>query len=353
MATVIDCSQAMPLSSFYSTNLNNVICGYSRLGERISRSLGAPLINVEIHQDQLYENISIAVEMFTKFAGYTREYIIFNSDLYERGKGIRMDVLFSARRDSDFSDYKTKIATTEAQKLNPNFNFRYEEKCGKQFAPLYSLSKMVIGEAANPYIYQVGDNLKPNQLELNQAYDYLLDDYRKVVSVRGFEVGSSDGVNTLFTIEQTLAQQTYFSYSMGNYGFDLISWYTLKNWLDTREKMLALRKAINFNDRTQMMQMYPEPKDEQFWGTLECYVEKPIAWVIKEEWVYQYALALSKIVVGRVRGKYGNVQLFGGGVLNYDLLEEGRTEKEKLEEQLYTGASPGMGDAEPTLFLIG
>ena len=94
MATVIDCSQAMPLSSFYSTNLNNVICGYSRLGERISRSLGAPLINVEIHQDQLYENISIAVEMFTKFAGFTREYIIFNSDLYERGKGIRMDPIF-------------------------------------------------------------------------------------------------------------------------------------------------------------------------------------------------------------------------------------------------------------------
>jgi len=72
MANVIDCSAASPLSSFYSTNLNNVICGYNRLGERISRSLGAPLVNVEIHQDQLYENISIAVEMFTKFAGFTR-----------------------------------------------------------------------------------------------------------------------------------------------------------------------------------------------------------------------------------------------------------------------------------------
>ena len=353
MANVIDCSAASPLSSFYSTNLNNVICGYNRLGERISRSLGAPLVNVEIHQDQLYENISIAVEMFTKFAGFTREYLIFNSELYERGKGIRLDVLFSASRTADADTVKTDIPTTESEKLNPNFNFRYEEKCGKQFAPLYDLSKMVIGEAANPYIFQVGNQLKPDQLALNQSYDYLLDEYRKVVSVRGFEEGSSDGVNTLFTIEQTLAQQTYFSYSMGNYGFDLISWYVLKNWLDTREKMLALRKSINFNERTQYMQMYPEPGDTKFWGTIECYVEKPIAWVIKEEWVYQYALALSKIVVGRVRGKYGNVQLFGGGVLNYDLLEEGRTEKERLEEQLYTGASPGMGDAEPTLFLIG
>ena len=63
---------------------------------------------------------------------------------------------------------------------------------------------------------------------------------------------------------------------MGNYGFDLVSWYVLKNWLDTREKMLALRKSVNFNQRTQYMQMYPEPGSERFWGILECYVEQPI-----------------------------------------------------------------------------
>ncbi len=338
-----DCSTVEPLSSFYSTNLNNRISGYNRLGDRISRSLGAPLVNVEIHQDQLYENISIACEMFTKYAGYTREYIIFNSSLYERGKGIRLDVLFTANR-----------TTNSTTLLNPNINFRYEEDYGKQFAPLYGLSRMIIGEPGNPYIFQVGSDLKPDQLALNSSYDYLIDDYRKVIEVRGFEVGSSDGINTLFTIEQTLAQQTYFSYSMGNYGFDLVSWYTLKNWLDTREHLLALRKSVNFNDRTQYMQMYPEPKvNEQFWGVLECYIEKPISWVIQESWVYQYAAALSKIVVGRVRGKYSNVQLFGGGALNYDLLTEGREEKKTLEDMLYTGASPGMGDAEPPLFLIG
>jgi len=342
-----DCTQVEPISSFYSTNLNSRIDGYNRLADRISRSLGAPLINIEIHQDQLFENISIAIEMFTKYAGFTREYLVFNTSLYERGRGVRLDVLFTANRGES-------LATSEEAKLNPMFNYRYKDNQGKQFAPLYYLSKMVIGEAANPYIFQVGKELKPDQRELNQSYDYLLYEYRKVNSVRTFEVGSSDGVNTLFTIEQTLAQQTYFSYSMGNYGLDLISWYILKNWLDTREKMLALKKAINFNDRTQYMQIFPEPKpDENFWASIECYVEKPISWVVKEEWVYYYALALTKIVVGRVRGKYGNVQLFGGGVLNYDLLQEGREEKEKLEQQLFTGASPGMGDAEPPLFLVG
>ncbi|MEE9573370.1 MAG: hypothetical protein V3W20_10005, partial [Candidatus Neomarinimicrobiota bacterium] len=183
----MDCSTVLPVSSFYSTNLNNKICSYDRLAQRISRSLGAPLINIEVHQDQLYENIGIAVEMFTKFAGYTREYVIFDSSLYKRGAGIRLDVLFTANR----------TATTP---LNPNFSYRYPDECGTSYAPLYGIGKMIIGEPTNPYIFEVGENLKPDQLYLNQEYDYLLDDYRKVIACRGFEVGSSDGVNTLFTI---------------------------------------------------------------------------------------------------------------------------------------------------------
>ena len=84
-----------PLSAFLSTNLNSKIETYDRLGERIKRSLGYPLVSLEIHTDQLRENIQIAVEYFTKFAGYDTEYLVFDSDLYENGKGIRLDKLFA------------------------------------------------------------------------------------------------------------------------------------------------------------------------------------------------------------------------------------------------------------------
>jgi hypothetical protein len=183
-------------------------------------------------------------------------------------------------------------------------------------------------------------------------------DYRKVIDIFNFEEGTSDGVNTLFTIEQTLAQQTYFSYAMGNYGFDLISWYTLKNWLEVREKLLAIRRSFTFDPRTQTLVFYPPPhtpgSSGRFWGTVACYVERPLRDVIKEPWVFQYALALSKIAVGSVRGKYQNTTLFGGGSINFnDLLSQGLEEKKKLEDQLFTGASPGMGDAMPPMFFVG
>ena len=178
-------------------------------------------------------------------------------------------------------------------------------------------------------------------------------DYRKVIEVTDFEEGSNTGINTLFTLEQTLAQQTYFSYAMGNYGFDLVSWYTMKEWIDTREKVLALRKDLQFDPRTQYLKMYPQPITERFYGVVSCYIERPIRDVIKEQWVYEYALALSMITVGRVRGKFGSVNLLGGGALNYDLLNEGTQKKAELETKLLEGASPGLGDTDPALFIVG
>ena len=69
--------------------------------------------------------------------------------------------------------------------------------------------------------------------------------------------------------------------------------------------------------------------------------------------MYQYALALTKIVIGRIRGKYAGTNLFGGGQPNYsELLAEGNQEKITLETKLYEGV-PGFGDGQPPLFFVG
>ena len=99
--------------------------------------------------------------------------------------------------------------------------------------------------------------------------------------------------------------------------------------------------------------MYPEPGGNRFYGVISCYLERAIRDVIMEQWVYEYAMALSMITIGRVRGKFGNVSLLGGGALNYDILTEGMEKKTELEAKLLEGASPGFGDADPTLFIVG
>ena len=378
-----------PISGFQSTNLNSRVDNFNRLGDRILRSLGYPFTNVEIHRDQLYENISIAVEYFSKFAGYTKEYLIFDSNLYKKDYGIKIDDLFTLQNSSTFDEQK------ELKTPNKDFTKSINTKetvfaatsaiPGSLFSSISSLSSALEnGISANDifaedfyseiiselsavkdlFIPQVKNNITrqgsivSETEQLINSFDYDVMDYRKVIAVTDFEEGSSTGINTLFTIEQSLAQQTYFSYAMGNYGFDLVSWYTLKNWLETREKMLATKRSYAFDERTQLLRMFPQPNASssniRFYGVVSCYVERPIRDILKELWVYQYSLALTKMAVANIRGKYGSVTLFGGGSLNSsDLMTQGLAEKEKLEEQLMTGSAPGQGDADPPLFFVG
>ncbi len=359
----MDCSAITPISAFQSTDLSSQINTFSRLGDRITRSLGAPMINIEIHQDQLFENISIACEMFTKYAGYTEEYLVFNSDLYVNGVGVKLDSLFSIT--PEFNKIVKPSSTVYAATSSIPANFFSSSPTLSSYFSTGIFTNQIL--TTTDYLSVINFNStvaslftpsSNSQSQLVNSFDYDIMSYRKVIDVTNFEEGTSDGVNTLFTIEQTLAQQTYFSYAMGNYGFDLISWYTLKNWLGVREKMLAIRRAFTFDPRTQYLVMYPPPRTpgsgSRFWGVISCYVERPLRDVIKEQWVYQYALALSKIAVGNVRGKYTGTTMFGGGSINYnDLLSQGLKEKDALEEKLYTGAASAFGDGAPPQFYIG
>lgn len=377
--------EVLPVSAFQSTNLSNRLETFSDLGDRVKRTLGYPLITLEIHQDQLFNNIQIAIQYFSKFAGFTKEYLVFDSNLYEKNKGIRLDHLFTL----------AKAGLTDKQKISnspvwsgPDFTAEVPQTVyictssvgSSVFSSASSLSSVFTDgleefEIVDKTLYdsivtfnttlssvfkqstKKGVSLQSQDTtatEFSNVFDYDIMDYRKVIAITDFEEGSNQGVNTLFTLEQTLAQQTYFSYAMGNYGFDLVSWYTLKEWVDTREKLLAIRRDIKFDERTQYLQMYPQPGSSRFYGVISCYLERPIRDLIKEQWVYEYTVALTKITIGRVRGKFGGVSLLGGGSLNYtDILQEGLTEKKELEQMLLTGAAAGMGDADPPMFMIG
>jgi len=375
-----------PISAFLSTNLNSKIECFDRLKDRILRSLGYPTINIELHPDTIYENISIACEMFTKFAGYTQEYLVFDSNLYEQNKGIRLDTLFSVYNSllsqTNIVNQTQYSAGPDYYITNPSSSYVcINDVETTEFATSSSLSAIftqdidkfdILNEETynsiiefNPILSTNFEKTKDKSLSkqceslepvtsYSNMFDYDVMDYRKVISITDFEEGSTTGINTLFTLEQTLAQQTYFSYALGNYGFDLLSWYALKEWMETREKLLAIRRDIKFDERTQYMQLYPQPRNSRFYGVISCYVERPLRDIIKEQWCFQYSLALSKIALGRIYGKFTNVSLLGGGSYNYnDLLQEGLREKEALEKMLYEGATPGMGDSYPAMFAVG
>ena len=273
-----------------STNLNSKIKTYQDLIKRIKMQFGWPIIQIELCDEHIVENIDTAIEWYTKYAGYTEEILAFDSINYQCGYGIRLDRMLT-----------TLYCMSQC---NPNLNRKQ----------------------------QLDTELQKS------VYDFDLDSYRKVVDVWSFDEANQGSSDYLFSMEYIFAQQTYFSYVLGNYGFDLVTWHILKDWIDTREKMFALKRRYYFDDRNQLLKLYPEPTPadrERFIGVIGCYVEKPIKDLIMERWIYQYASALSKITIGNIRGKFTSVSMFGGGTINYnDLLSQGLEEKKQLEEEI-------------------
>ena len=277
---------------FGSTYLNSKITAYSDLIERVKKVFGYPMAEPDICDENIAAFIDQSIELYTKYAGYTEEYLVFSTALYTRGIGVRLDKLFSVT----------------PEMIN------------------YSL-----------------ENSQP-------LMDYDLKDYRKVLNCSSVEPGQATGVNTLFTLEQAMAQQTYFSYLLGSYGFDLVTWNCVKNWLDDREKVLAQKIAFRFNPQTQYLRVVPEPLPGQsYLGLITCYVEKPIRELINEYWVYQYTVALCSIAIGRLRSKYSFQMLGGATITGDELLNHGLEDKKSLDEQLWTGK--GFVESQPLFFM--
>ena len=276
-----------------STQFNPKINSYDSLAQRIRRQLGEPLVNVEITNEQLYDNIAIAMEFFTKYAGYTEEYLVFNSKNYVRGVGIKVDDLIN------------------------------------------STPEMYLSQTQG----------------LSAAYDYDMESFRRVLDCFCFNKGEDTGINTLFTMEQAMAQNIYSSYMVGNFGFDLITWEALKGFIDTRDKVLSMTPQFRFDPRSQLLRIIPEPLlDHSYLGVVGCYIERPIKDLISERFVYRHALAGSKIIVANVRTKFSGTAMFGGGTVNgADLMSQGIAERDALELELKEGTE----DRTPCSFFIG
>jgi hypothetical protein len=291
----------LPNSFHGSTTFNSKVKTYDYLAQRVRRTLGEPLIQIEVSSEQIYEFIDIAIEYFTKFAGEDEEYLVFRSDYYIKGVGLPIGNLFN---------------------VSPQM---YNQETSKAATSGVSLSA---------------------------AYDYDMGDYRRVIDVFSFEQGNNSGVNTLFTIENTIAQQAYFGHLLGNVGYDLVTWQALKTWIDTREKILGMMPYMRFNPYDQILKIIPEPSSTNgfYFGLVGCKIQKPLKYLVQQLWVYRYTLALTKIAVGHVRGKYSGTNLFGGQTVNgADLLRQGEKEKDELEKEITTD----LIDRSPTGFFLG
>ena len=399
-----------PLEAYMSTDLNNKNRTYDDISERILHFFGYPAVSVsDLHRNQIYDAISMAVERFYKHAGVVKEYLILDSRLYEQNHGIPIDKLctisgilsrpddYATKRSAERGPeqsvkvpddvYVTKdyIKKSDYYLSKQDYDMLHkavEENLKGEIDMLWVMSQKypdgieplsIISEKLYKYLVtkrkyntemfkkskdtvftlggekqelhtktDLGREREP--LQYNKVFDYDIMDYRKVVSVVNYSESGVSSITSLYNFDTSLAQQFFYTNQFNHRSFGLTTWYALHEWRNLYEKMLAVKRGWSFNKDTQYLTLTPQPRmGERFFGIVECWVEKPLKDVLKEPWVFDYALAVCKEMLGRVRSKWGDsVQMLGGGSLTGNALaQEGVTKQKELLEELIKNQAYG------------
>lgn len=164
--------------------------------------------------------------------------------------------------------------------------------------------------------------------EIATYYDDSLGGFRKIQNCfnvdyanNGYGSGSG-GDNYLFSLDLAVAQNLFGNTLVGNGDtqnrFDLTSYHLAMSYVENVRKMFRF-VSWEFNPKTQFLKIYPEPK----YGSNTCYLlgvnlEPAIEEVLNEEYVRKFTMGRALQILGKVRGRYGQISLVGGAVIGGD-----------------------------------
>jgi hypothetical protein len=112
-------------------------------------------------------------------------------------------------------------------------------------------------------------------------------------------------------------------------------WVAFKIYEEMFERTSSRNPGWEFVEDRHHIKIYPAPQGDG--GTVTVsYVQKKKNWPEVHQFMQEYALALCKIMLGRIRSKYNSIVSPGGGVTldGQNLLTEGVQEKKDLERDL-------------------
>jgi len=174
---------------------------------------------------------------------------------------------------------------------------------------------------------------------------------RKVTNVFTADPAGNEAGSTLFNFEYAFAQGLLGYDGMGNRfyhtGYDLVSYDIGRQYIETVKRLLGHSSiSCQFNKRTQKLRIYNNYANSAMSNRsayiIGVWIEKPVAHIIQEPWVLDYATALTKITLGNVITRFQGAQSLGGISINgNDILTQGTEEKKELLEWLRNENSEG------------
>jgi len=143
-------------------------------------------------------------------------------------------------------------------------------------------------------------------------------------------------VNRLFSIPNAMMNAGLLVVPNPGEGWGWMSYHLAMSHLDLMKRILGGGFDFQYNVRTHYMKLIPDPTKDLTTGWLVLGVNeiRPETYQYGEAWVKKYALAIAKILLGRVRSKYNGANLLGGATLDISVLAEGKEERDKLMDEI-------------------
>jgi hypothetical protein len=188
--------------------------------------------------------------------------------------------------------------------------------------------------------------------------------------------GSEYGINTLFTLENFLYTRGVLNPLLwtGGYGYSLVSYHVALDYLKTIDRYTPSIYNYKYHKYTNQLEVHPAPPSGNALDVTDANgvtttVDSPGFILIRSymiegshyggmetdnslstwkrgdsdenfytsDWLFDYALAECKLILGRIRSKFANFNSIGNIGIGLDgdtLLAEGAQEKERLDETL-------------------
>ena len=148
----------------------------------------------------------------------------------------------------------------------------------------------------------------------------------------------SDGINTLFTVENAMWNATGGAWPMQSPG-GWTTYHIAMSSLELTKRMTGGGYQFEYNPRTKLLTLDPDPAKigndaSASWRVVGCYTLRPDDQQFGESWVKRMGLAHAKVTMGNIRSKYEGVQILGGGTINTSIKDEGITEEQALLEEI-------------------
>ena len=167
----------------------------------------------------------------------------------------------------------------------------------------------------------------------------------------GSRTGGGDG-GSLFEPFNLAYTNTYLLASSNLGGLATYDFFS--QYQELVGRMFGSFIEFNWNSSTHKLTILQRPRAEETL-LLECYNYRPDEQLLNDymakSWIRDYALAISKMMLGEARSKFATIAgPQGGGQLNGDTLKnEASAELEKLEQEVATAVPGGTGYS----FIIG